>query len=244
MPVRGSFLPFSFSTYPGHFYVPKPPPRPSPDLYPYVEVVLISRSKLVLPVLAASAAIGVVALTTAALFAVGVVPVNYAEASPAAAPSDVLGVGQRVASLEGLETTGKVPVAEVEVPESLVTAPARAKAPIPKPKPVARPAAAAPSRAVATGGWQSAKVSWYGPGFYGRRTASGAVLTQGMMNVAHKSMPFGTRIQFEYKGRTATAVVNDRGPYVHGRVFDLGPGTAQALGFGGVGTVKYRILGR
>ena len=208
---------------------------------------MISRNKLVLPVLAASAAIGVVALTTALLFAVGVAPVNYAEASPAAAPSDVLGVGQRVASLEGVETTGKVPVAAVEVPDSLVTAPARAKAPIPKPKPkpAARPGATAPSRAAAsTSGWQSAKASWYGPGFYGRRTASGAVLTQGMMNVAHKSLAFGTRIQFEYKGRTATAVVNDRGPFIHGRVFDLGPGTAQALGFGGVGTVKYRILGR
>lgn len=203
-----------------------------------------SKRKLVLSILAASAVIGAIALTTAVLFAVGVVPVPYAEASPAAAPSDVLGVGQRVASLEGFEATGKVPVAEAELPETLTTAPARAQAPVPKPKPVARPAAAAPSRAVAAGGWQSAKVSWYGPGFYGRRTASGAVLTQGMMNVAHKSLPFGTRIQFEYKGRTATAVVNDRGPYIHGRVFDLGPGTAQALGFSGVGTVKYRVLGR
>ena len=208
---------------------------------------MISRSKFVLPVLAASAAIGVVALATAVLFATGVMPVNYAEASPAAAPSDVLGVGQRVASLEGVETTGKVPVLVVEGSESLLAAPARAKAPSPKPKPkpAARSSAAAPSRAaVSTSGWQSAKVSWYGPGFYGRRTASGAVLTQGMMNVAHKSMAFGTRIQFEYKGRTATAVVNDRGPFVGGRVFDLGPGTAQALGFGGVGLVKYRILGR
>jgi hypothetical protein len=208
-----------------------------------VEVVLSSKRRLVLPVLAASAAIGVVALTTAVLFAAGVMPVPYAEAAPALAPSDVLGVGQRVADLEGFEVAGKVPVVEAEIPEGLTTAQTRAQAPIPKPKPVVRPAAA-PSRAVAGGGWQSAKASWYGPGFYGRRTASGAVLTQGMMNVAHKSLPFGTRIQFEYKGRTAVAVVNDRGPYIHGRVFDLGPGTATALGFGGVGTVKYRILGR
>jgi rare lipoprotein A (peptidoglycan hydrolase) len=91
-----------------------------------------------------------------------------------------------------------------------------------------------------TAGWQTAKVSWYGPGFYGRKTASGAVLTQGMMNVAHKSMPFGTRIEFRYKGRTAVAVVNDRGPFVAGRTFDLGPGTAQALGFSGVGNVEWR----
>lgn len=91
-------------------------------------------------------------------------------------------------------------------------------------------------------GWQMARASWYGPGFYGRKTASGAVLTEGMMNVAHRSMAFGTRIEFRYKGRTCVAVVNDRGPFVAGRTFDLGPGTAQALGFSGVGTVEWRRL--
>lgn len=202
-----------------------------------------SKRRFVLPVLAASGAIGVTAVVAAALVAVGVVPVPYAEAAPAAAPSDVLGVGENVATLESYEASGKVPAAVAALPESMTKAAARAKAPIPKPKPVVR-SSATPSRAIAGGGWQSAKVSWYGPGFYGRRTASGAVLTQGMMNVAHKSLPFGTRIQFEYKGRTAVAVVNDRGPYIHGRIFDLGPGTAQALGFGGVGIVNYRILGR
>lgn len=95
---------------------------------------------------------------------------------------------------------------------------------------------------VASSGWQTAKVSWYGPGFYGRKTASGAVLTQGMMNVAHRSLAFGTRIEFRYKGRTCVAVVNDRGPFVAGRVFDLGPGTAAALGFSGVGTVEWRVV--
>lgn len=203
-----------------------------------------SKRRFVLPVLAASAAIGLVAVAAAVLVAAGGVPVGYAEAAPATAPSDTLGVGQRIASLDGFNGAGKVVVDDAEVPEGLTTAPARAKAPIPKPKPAPRPAASSPSRSVNTSGWQSAKASWYGPGFYGRTTASGAVLTTDMMNVAHKSLPFGTRIQFEYRGRTATAVVNDRGPYIHGRVFDLGPGTAKALGFSGVGTVKYRILGR
>lgn len=93
-----------------------------------------------------------------------------------------------------------------------------------------------------TAGWQTAKVSWYGPGFYGRKTASGAVLTTGMMNVAHKTLAFGTRIEFRYNGRTCVAVVNDRGPFIAGRTFDLGPGTAQALGFSGVGTVEWRVV--
>jgi len=91
-------------------------------------------------------------------------------------------------------------------------------------------------------GWKTARVSWYGPGFYGNKTAHGEVLTPGMMNVAHRSLAFGTRIEFRYKGRTCVAVVNDRGPFVAGRVFDLGPGTAAALGFSGVGTVEWRVL--
>lgn len=93
-----------------------------------------------------------------------------------------------------------------------------------------------------TAGWQTAKVSWYGPGFYGKKTASGAVLTTGMMNVAHRTFAFGTRIEFSYKGRTCVAVVNDRGPFIAGRTFDLGPGTAQALGFSGVGNVQWRVV--
>lgn len=90
--------------------------------------------------------------------------------------------------------------------------------------------------------WRTAKVSWYGPGFYGNTMAGGGRLTTSSMVVAHKTMKFGTKLQFSYKGRTCTAVVKDRGPYVSGRTFDLGPGTAKALGFGGVGTVSYRIV--
>jgi len=91
-------------------------------------------------------------------------------------------------------------------------------------------------------GWRRAKVSWYGPGFIGNTMAGGGTLQWDSMVVAHRSLPFGTVIEFSYNGTTCTAVVRDRGPYVGGRVFDLGPGTAAALGFSGVGTVDYRIL--
>jgi len=107
-------------------------------------------------------------------------------------------------------------------------------------KRTAAPAAKRPSPS--TSGWRSARVSWYGPGFYGNTMAGGGKLTTTSMVVAHKSMRFGTKIEFSYKGRTCVAVVRDRGPYVSGRVFDLGPGTAKALGFSGVGTVKWRIV--
>ena len=96
--------------------------------------------------------------------------------------------------------------------------------------------------APAPDGWNTAVASWYGPGFYGNTTAHGDVLTEDMMNVAHRSLPFGTRIEFEYDGRRAVAVVNDRGPFAGGRTFDLGPGTARALGFSGVQTVRWRVL--
>ena len=90
--------------------------------------------------------------------------------------------------------------------------------------------------------WSRAKCSWYGPGLYGSGLAGGGRLGRNDMIVAHKKLPFGTKIQFSLKGRTVVAVVKDRGPYIHGRVFDLGPGTAKKLHFDGVGIVKYRIL--
>lgn len=108
---------------------------------------------------------------------------------------------------------------------------------------VAAPAPAASGVAAPSGdGWKSAKVSWYGPGFIGNTMAGGGTLQWDSMVVAHRSLPFGTVIEFAYNGRTCTAVVQDRGPYSGGRTFDLGPGTAAALGFSGVGTVQYRIL--
>lgn len=94
------------------------------------------------------------------------------------------------------------------------------------------------------GPWRRATVSWYGPGFYGRHTANGTTLTRSSVNVAHKTLPFGTRVQFKYRNRLVIAVVNDRGPFVRGREFDLGPGTARALGFDGVDTVSYRIINK
>jgi len=91
-------------------------------------------------------------------------------------------------------------------------------------------------------GWRACRVSWYGPGFYGHTMAGGGRLRRGSMVVAHRSMPFGTKVQISYRGRTVTAVVRDRGPFIAGRTFDLGPGTAKALRFSGVGSVKYRIV--
>lgn len=94
------------------------------------------------------------------------------------------------------------------------------------------------------GEWKTALCSHYGPGSWGRRTADGTRIGPDSMLAAHKTLPFGTLVQFRYKGRTAIATIADRGPYSGRREFDLGPGVIEVLRFNGVDTVSYRILGR
>lgn len=79
--------------------------------------------------------------------------------------------------------------------------------------------------------------SWYGPGFYGNRTACGQTFTAGIMGVAHKTLPCGTRVTFRRGNRIVRARVVDRGPFHAGREFDLSPAVKSALGFGSTGPV-------
>jgi rare lipoprotein A len=79
--------------------------------------------------------------------------------------------------------------------------------------------------------------SWYGPGFYGSRTACGQTMNAGIKGVANRSLPCGTKVRLYYRGRSTTATVIDRGPYGGGRTWDLTPATRAALRFGDVGTV-------
>lgn len=74
-------------------------------------------------------------------------------------------------------------------------------------------------------------VSFYGPGFYGRRTACGHAYTTSILGVAHKTLPCGTRVTFRNpsNGRTITVPVIDRGPYVAGRQWDLSGATCTYL---------------
>jgi hypothetical protein len=79
-------------------------------------------------------------------------------------------------------------------------------------------------------GWSYAVASWYGPGFYGNRTACGLTYTESSWGVAHRSLPCGTPVQFRHNGRVVTAPVIDRGPYVSGRTWDLSAAVCRALG--------------
>jgi hypothetical protein len=92
---------------------------------------------------------------------------------------------------------------------------------------------------------RSAGATWYGPGLYGNGTACGKTLLPATIGVAHRTLPCGTAVKFVYHGRHLVTRVIDRGPYTAGNAFDLTNGARLALGFEGVGQVRYAVaLGR
>jgi hypothetical protein len=99
----------------------------------------------------------------------------------------------------------------------------------------ARAAKAAPALDLTL--YRPAKATWYGPGFYGRKTACGQRMTTELVGVAHRSLPCGTRVAFYYHGRTTTLRVVDRGPFANGASWDLTAAAAEKLGFDHTDTV-------
>jgi rare lipoprotein A len=79
----------------------------------------------------------------------------------------------------------------------------------------------------------------------GSRTASGERLQEAALTAAHPSLPFGTRVAVSNKrnGRTVTVRINDRGPFVRGRVIDLTPAAARTLSFSGTTEVSLAVVG-
>ena len=88
---------------------------------------------------------------------------------------------------------------------------------------------------------RSAGATWYGPGFYGEKTACGQVLRPGTLGVAHRSLPCGTAVKFVFGGRQIVTRVIDRGPYSKGFSWDLTNGAREALGFEGSGRIRYAV---
>lgn len=74
--------------------------------------------------------------------------------------------------------------------------------------------------------------SWYGPGFHGKRTASGARFNENAMTAAHRTMPFGTvvKVTDQRTGKSVRVTITDRGPFIRGRVIDLSKAAAAKLG--------------
>ena len=89
----------------------------------------------------------------------------------------------------------------------------------------------------------SGMASYYG-NESGSRTASGARFNQNAMTAAHRSLPFGTKVRVTHGGQSVIVTINDRGPFVRGRVLDLSTGAARAIGLtgAGVGRVTAEVI--
>ncbi len=102
----------------------------------------------------------------------------------------------------------------------------------------------APVRALANAGRSFAGMASFYGSESGSRTASGQRFNQGAMTAAHRSLPFGTKLRVTHAGRSVVVTVNDRGPFVRGRVLDLSKGAASAIGLTsrGVGRVVAEVM--
>ncbi len=79
--------------------------------------------------------------------------------------------------------------------------------------------------------------------YSGGRTANGEHMNPGALTAAHRSLPFGTRVTVtnHHNGRSVVVRINDRGPFVHGRVIDLSPAAAHAIGMNGLAPVSLSV---
>ena len=97
--------------------------------------------------------------------------------------------------------------------------------------------------ALAATAHHSGVASWYGPGFHGRTTANGERYDMHAMTAAHKTLKFGTKVKVtnQKNGKSVVVRINDRGPYIRGRVIDLSRSAAAAIDMIGPGTAEVSI---
>ncbi len=99
---------------------------------------------------------------------------------------------------------------------------------------------ATPAKKVATTGI----ATWFGPGFFGQKTACGQTLTPAMVGVANRTLPCGTLVKVTYLGHSLVVPVLDRGPYAHnGASWDLTAGAANALDVSDTVRIGTRVVG-
>jgi rare lipoprotein A len=85
--------------------------------------------------------------------------------------------------------------------------------------------------------YRPARATWFGPGFYGKHTACGQVMSHALLGVAHRTLPCGTPVALFFGGKSITVPVIDRGPFANGAHYDLTSAVAQALGMTETSTV-------
>ncbi len=114
-------------------------------------------------------------------------------------------------------------------------------------QPSVRPSAPAPTR-VEKGWTEKGIASWYGEPYHGRRTASGELYDMHRMTAAHKTLPFGVVVKVTRRdtGADVKVRINDRGPFIEGRIIDLSYAAAKVIGLDrdGVAPVKIKVVGR
>lgn len=102
------------------------------------------------------------------------------------------------------------------------------------------------TQAVSVGTVFRGEASYYGPGFHGKKTASGEIFDQNALTCAHKTLPFGTRLKVTRldNHQSVVVTVNDRGPYKKGRILDLSVAAARQIGLNiqGVAQVKAEVI--
>ncbi|MEA5485696.1 MULTISPECIES: septal ring lytic transglycosylase RlpA family protein [Pseudanabaena] len=117
----------------------------------------------------------------------------------------------------------------------------------PKPKIAAR-STSTPALNNRIVGVMSGMASWYGPGFDGNYSASGEIFRASELTAAHPSLPFGTLVRVVNMDNNQSVVVriNDRGPYIHGRVIDISTAAANVIGLisSGVAPVRLEVLSK
>ena len=84
--------------------------------------------------------------------------------------------------------------------------------------------------------------SWYGPGFEGQTTAHGDIFDPGRLTAASRDLPLGSWLYVQHEGHGVVVYVNDRGPYIEGRVLDLSQAAAEAIGISGLGWIRAEVL--
>lgn len=153
---------------------------------------------------------------------------------------------KKVVKIAKVKPANAVAAAPVKAKSNIATS-AKVKTKIAKTSKPAKVAKAAKSTAGGAS-YQSGMASWYGGKFHGRKTANGETYNMNAMTAAHKTLPFGTRVRVTNtrNGDTTIVRINDRGPFIAGRIIDLSRAAAADIGVtnSGVAPVKIAILGK
>ncbi len=144
-------------------------------------------------------------------------------------------IGERRATLRSLTV-------EIERLEAQARAAAALAAPSNPGNGLGGPAPDVPDDFIGTGVSFEGVASWYGPGFEGNPTASGAIFDPMGFTAASRDLPLGTWLHVVFEGKGVVVEVNDRGPFIDGRILDLSQGAAQAIGITGLGWIDAEII--